>query len=86
MRKPVMGIRRVLLVCAALLAAGGCNKYYTASSDFNIRTGLSDCKSLCTDWGMEMFGIMTMHDSNSGCICRPPAQYQPAAAPDGGSG
>jgi hypothetical protein len=84
-RKTAMGMRRVLLLVISL-AAGGCNKYYTASSDFNLGTGVTDCKNLCSSWGMEMFGIVTMHDSNSGCICRVHPQNQPAGAPDGGSG
>ncbi len=86
MRKTGTGMRSVLLLLAILLAAGGCNRYYTASSDFNVSTGVTDCKNLCSSWGMDMFGIVTMHDSNSGCICRVNAPNQPAAAPDGGSG
>ena len=85
MRKIGIGLRRVLLLWAISLAAGGCNRYYTASSDFNVASGVADCKSLCSSWGMEMFGIVTMHDSNSGCICRVNPQ-KPAGAPDGGSG
>jgi hypothetical protein len=80
-----MGMRRVLLLVLSF-GAVGCNKYYTASSDFNVATGVTDCKNLCSSWGMEMFGIVTMHDSNSGCMCRVNAQGQPAGAPDGGSG
>lgn len=85
MRKTGMGMRRVLLLVISL-GAVGCNKYYTASSDFNVSTGVTDCKNLCSSWGMEMFGIVTMHDSNSGCMCRVNAQNPPAGAPDGGSG
>jgi hypothetical protein len=85
-RKTGIEMRRVLLLLVIWLAAGGCNRYYTASSDFNVSSGVSDCKTLCTGWGMEMFGIVTMHDTNSGCICQVKAQNQPAGAPDGGSG
>jgi hypothetical protein len=85
-RKIDIGLRRVLLVWAISLAAGGCNRYYTASSDFNVATGVTDCKNLCSGFGMEMFGIVTMHDTNSGCICRVNPQNKPAVAPDGGGG
>src|SRR5712692_1052228 len=55
-RKTGMEMRRVLLLVISL-AAGGCNRYYTASSDFNVASGVTDCKTLCSSWGMEMFGL-----------------------------
>jgi hypothetical protein len=86
MRNKLLALAWVRLLWVMFLSAGGCNKYYTASTDFNVTTGVADCKSLCTSWGMEMYGIVTMHDSNSGCICRTKEQAEPARAPDGGGG
>lgn len=75
--------RRTMIAAALLAIAGGaasCNRYYTPSTDFDFAKGASDCSALCKSWNMQMFGLVAMHDSNTGCICREVA----GLAPDGG--
>ena len=61
------------------VAAASCNRYYTPSTDFDFAKGSADCMALCKSWGMEMTGIVAMHDSNTGCICRVVGSQAPDA-------
>ena len=80
-----MRSRRAIITGAVLVAlaigAAGCNKYYTPSTDFDFAKGSADCVALCKSWNMEMTGLVAMHDSNTGCICR----MRETLAPDAGS-
>jgi len=68
------------VLVAMAIAAVSCNRYYTPSTDFDFAKGAADCTALCKSWGMEMSGLVAMHDSNTGCICRVVGNM----APDGG--
>ena|GEM_PF-5115681 len=78
MRKHRIILLGVVLV-GATIGAGGCARYYTPSTDFDLGKGAADCTALCKSWGMEMSGLVAMHDSNTGCICRTVAGTTPDA-------
>ena len=56
----------------ALLLAGGCMPKTEFRGNPHIEGGPGQCQAICSQWGMELAGMVAMGEYSSGCICKRP--------------
>ena len=62
-----------------LLLMSACATSFTGEP--KVPNGPAGCKQVCTNWGMELSGMIAMGEYSDGCICQLPGkQVTPAAA------
>ncbi len=60
------------LAIVACLAFAGCASQTAFTGDAHIEAGPEGCRAKCTEWNMELAGMVAMGEYSDACICRVP--------------
>jgi hypothetical protein len=63
-------VKRILWLLFFLLLAGCATPLTTFTGGAKIKGGPSGCETKCSEWAMELVGMVALGEYTDGCICK----------------
>jgi len=63
-------VKRILWLLFFLLLAGCATPLTTFTGGAKIKGGPSGCEAKCSEWAMELVGMVALGEYTDGCICK----------------